>query len=89
MKRFASLLTVQPKTIALLGATGKATALVFARSKDLPHDLAALLKATAARLNSKGGGSPDFAQAGGPPATAEQIKAAIDWATDQLKNQTQ
>ena len=89
LKRFASLLTVQPKPIALLGATGKATALVFARSKDLPHDLAALLKATAARLNSKGGGSPDFAQAGGPPATAEQIKAAIDWATDQLKNQTQ
>ena len=88
LKRFASLLTVQPKTIALLGATGKATALVFARSKDLPHDLAALLKVTAARLNSQGGGSPDFAQAGGPPATAEQIKAAIDWATDQLKNQT-
>ncbi len=78
LKRMAQLLTAQPKTIAILGATGVSLALVFARSKDLPIDLAAPLKATAAQLGAKGGGSPDFAQAGGPVVSEEQLKAAID-----------
>ncbi|MBP7688364.1 MAG: hypothetical protein KA765_10665 [Thermoflexales bacterium] len=78
LKRMAQLLTAQPKTMALLGATGVSLALVFARSKDLPVDLAAPLKATAAQLGAKGGGSPDFAQAGGPVVSEEQLKAAID-----------
>jgi alanyl-tRNA synthetase len=43
LKRMANLLTAQPKTVALLGATGPALSLVFARSKDLSIDLAALL----------------------------------------------
>ncbi len=78
LKRMAQLLTAQPKTMALLGATGVSLALVFARSKDLPVDLAAPLKATAAQLGAKGGGSPDFAQAGGPVVSEEQLQAAID-----------
>ncbi len=78
LKRMAQLLTAQPKTIALLGATGVSLALVFARSKDLSFDLAAPLKATAAQLGAKGGGSPDFAQAGGPVVSDDQLKAAID-----------
>ena len=85
IKRMANLLTAQPKTVALLGATGNALALVFARSKDVSIDLAALLKATAARLGGKGGGSPDFAQAGGPAATEDQIKEAIAWAAKQIE----
>ena len=76
LKRMASLLVAQPKTVALLGATGQSLALVFARSKDLSIDLAALLKAAAARLGGKGGGSPDFAQAGGPAVSEEQLVAA-------------
>ncbi len=84
VKRMASLLVEQPKTVALLGATGAALSLVFARSKDLPIDLAPLLKATAARLSGKGGGSPDFAQAGGPAVSEEQLKSALQWADEQL-----
>jgi alanyl-tRNA synthetase len=84
LKRVASLLVAQPKTVALLGATGQSLALVFARSKDLPIDLGSLLKAAAARLGGKGGGSPDFAQAGGPAVSDAQLQEALDWARAQL-----
>jgi alanyl-tRNA synthetase len=84
LKRMANLLVAQPKTVALLGATGQSFALVFARSKDLPIDLGALLKAAAARLGGKGGGSPDFAQAGGPAVSEEELQDTLRWAREQL-----
>jgi alanyl-tRNA synthetase len=84
LKRMATLLAARPETVALLGATGQSLALVFARSKDLSIDLAALLKLAAARLGGKGGGSPDFAQAGGPAVSEEQLKDTLGWARDQL-----
>jgi alanyl-tRNA synthetase len=87
LKRVASLLVAQPKTVALLGSTGAALSLVFARSKDLSIDLAALLKAAAAQLGGKGGGSPDFAQAGGPAVNEAQLKATLEWARQQLPQQ--
>jgi alanyl-tRNA synthetase len=85
LKRLASLLVAQPKTIALLGATGASLSLVFARSKDLSIDLAALLKAAAGRLGGKGGGSPDFAQAGGLAVSEERLRDTIAWAAEQVK----
>ena len=84
LKRMGSLLTAQPKTVALLGATGQSLALAFARSKDLPIDLAVLLKQAAARLGGKGGGAPDFAQAGGPAVRLEQLQDVLAWAATQL-----
>jgi alanyl-tRNA synthetase len=84
LKRMASLLVTQPKTVALLGATGQSLSLVFARSKDLSIDLGALLKVAAARLGGKGGGSPDFAQAGGAAVSEEQLHDALGWAREQL-----
>jgi alanyl-tRNA synthetase len=84
LKRVANLLTAQPGTVALLGATGQSLALVFARSKDVSIDLAALLKASAARLGGKGGGAPDFAQAGGPAVSEEQLTDTLRWARAQL-----
>jgi alanyl-tRNA synthetase len=54
------------------------------RAQDLSIDLAALLKAAAARLGGKGGCSPDFAQAGGPAVNEEQLAATIRWAREQL-----
>jgi alanyl-tRNA synthetase len=88
LKRMAQLLTSSPKTIALLGATGKSMSLAFARSKDVPSiDLSTLLKAAATRVGGKGGGSPDFAQAGGPVVSEAQIKEVIDWAKSELKSE--
>jgi alanyl-tRNA synthetase len=84
LKRMASLLTGRPKTVALLGATSAATALMFARSKDLPIDLGKLLKETAAQLGGKGGGSLDFAQAGGPAVSEERLRAALAEAAQRL-----
>ncbi len=84
LKRMANLLVAQPGTVALLGATGPSLSLVFARSKDLSIDLAGLLKAAAAQLGGKGGGSPEFAQAGGPAVSEEQLAAALAWAREQL-----
>lgn len=88
LKRMAQLLTAQPKTVALLGANGLSSALVFARSKDLSLDLAAKLKAAAAQLGAKGGGSPDFAQAGGPVVSEAQLQTALDQMVEQLINES-
>jgi alanyl-tRNA synthetase len=89
LKRLAQLLTAQPGTVALLGAiTDAALALVFARSKDVLLDLAAPLKAAAAQLGAKGGGSSDFAQAGGPAVNEEQLKAALAQASAQLQSRS-
>ncbi len=84
LKRVASLLVAQPQTVALLGSTGSSLALVFARSKDVSIDVAQMLKAAATQLGGKGGGSPDFAQAGGPAVSDVQLKAALDRAAQQL-----
>ncbi len=84
LKRMANLLIARPRTVALLGATGAATALMFARSKDLSIDLAKLLKETAAQLGGKGGGSPDFAQAGGPLVSEDRLRASLAEAAQQL-----
>ena len=89
LKRLAQMLTAQPGTVALLGAiTDAALALVFARSKDVPLDLAAPLKSVAAQLGAKGGGSPDFAQAGGPAVSEEQLKATLAQAGAQLQSKS-
>lgn len=81
LRTLAKHLTASSKTIALLGASGEKCALVFARSKDAAGDMNALLKKTFAVLSpegkAKGGGSADFAQGGGSPATLAQVQAAL------------
>lgn len=84
LKRLAQLLTARPQTVVLLGATGSALSLVFARSKDLNLNLSPLLKDTAAALGGKGGGAADFAQAGGPAVSEELLRAALAQAAARL-----
>lgn len=50
--------------VALLATRGAKVQLVFARSKDLPIDLSAALKATLAPAGGRGGGRPELAQGG-------------------------
>jgi len=84
LRKLAKQVVSRPRTVALLGSGGEKPALVFARSSDLPFDMSRLVRDAAARIGGRGGGSPDFAQAGGPPASEEQVQAAIEWAGAQL-----
>jgi alanyl-tRNA synthetase len=84
LRQLARQLIARPRTVALLASSGAKPALVFARSTDLAFDMNRLVRDAAARLGGKGGGAPDFAQAGGPPASDEQVQAAIEWAYQQL-----
>jgi alanyl-tRNA synthetase len=82
LRMLAKQLTAAPKTVVLLGASGEKSALVFARSKDAAGDMNALLKQAFVVLSpegkAKGGGSTDFAQGGGTPATLALMQATLD-----------
>jgi alanyl-tRNA synthetase len=84
LRKLAAQIITRPGTIALLGSGGEKPALVFARSSDVALDMNALLRGAAKRIGGKGGGSPDFAQAGSPPASDEQVQAAIEWAYENV-----
>jgi alanyl-tRNA synthetase len=51
----------------------------------LSFDLNRLVREAAARLGGKGGGQPEFAQAGGPPSSDEQVQAVLEWASEHLE----
>jgi alanyl-tRNA synthetase len=86
VRKLASLLVAQPSTIALLGLSGEQARLIFARSTDASHDMAALLKKTCQALGGSGGGQPQLAQGGGFPG--EQVNAALDRAYQTLTETT-
>jgi alanyl-tRNA synthetase len=54
--------------VALLATSSDPVSLVFAQSKGLPFDMAALLKETVLKMGGGGGGSKDMAQGGVPTA---------------------
>ena len=85
LRRLAKQIISRPQTVALLGSGGEKPALVFARSGDLAFDMNRLVRDAAARLGGRGGGAPDFAQAGGPPASDEQVQAALEGALAALR----
>lgn len=78
LKAIAKRLTAEPGVVALLGAPGEKASLCFARSKDATGDMGKLLRDALAALGAKGGGSTDFAQGGGAPASADQVRQAVD-----------
>ena len=85
LRKTARILIARPKTVALLGSGGENPALVFARSGDASFDMNRLVREAAAQLGGRGGGSPDFAQAGGPAASVERVAAVLEWAFEQLR----
>jgi len=85
LRTLAKKLAGKPKTVVLLGSSGAQPVFVFARSPDLALDLVPLVRGAIERIGGKGGGGkPDFAQGGGPSASEEQVRAAIEWAVSQL-----
>ena len=85
LKAIARRLTAEPGVVALLGAPGEKAGLCFARSKDAAGDMGKLLRDALTALGAKGGGSADFAQGGGVPASAEQVQQAVDRASMALQ----
>jgi alanyl-tRNA synthetase len=61
---------------------------LFARSKELSFDMAKLVADAAERIGGRGGGRPDFAQAGAPATDEAHVRAALDWAAAQLAHNT-
>ncbi len=84
LRKLARQVITRPGTIALLGSGGEKPALVFARSSDVASDMDSLVRGAAERIGGKGGGSPDFAQAGGPPTSDGQVQSAIEWAYENV-----
>ena len=85
LRTLAKKLASKPKMVALLGSSGAQPMFVFARSPDLAFDLVPLVRGTIERIGGKGGGGkPDFAQGGGPSASEDQVRAAIEWAVSQI-----
>ncbi len=81
------------RLIALLGASGDKSQLIFARSQDAAGDMVAALRHALAVLSpegvARGGGAPAFAQGGGVAADLTQVQAAIaaarEWLLAQLR----
>jgi alanyl-tRNA synthetase len=64
LRGLAEHLVAARPAVALLASRGAKVQLVFARSKDLPVDVSASLKATLAPAGGRGGGRPELAQGG-------------------------
>jgi alanyl-tRNA synthetase len=65
--------------VVLFGLAGAKSHLLFARAADIDHDMVALLKSALRVLGStSGGGRPEIAQGGGPPADESSVTEALN-----------
>ena len=85
VKQLASALVGEPRTVALMAATGPAVRLFFLRSPDVPADMCALLHEVTKRYGGGGGGRPEIAEGGGMPE--DKVAEALAWASAQLQAQ--
>lgn len=78
LKTLALQLTQNAGVVALLGTAGAKTQLVFARAADAHGDMKQLLSVAFGILGQgSGGGSPTFAQGGGPASSEDQLHQAL------------
>jgi alanyl-tRNA synthetase len=86
LRAVASRLREHPSTLLLLATSGEGgVRIVCARSDDLEGvDAAAMIRDAAGALGGRGGGSPTLAQGGAPPASEEEVLAALNAAVPAL-----
>lgn len=78
LKALATRINARSHAVALLGTGGQRSLLILTRSGDAPGQMDQLLKQVLPLLGpAGGGGSPQFAQGGGPPAPAGHIERAL------------
>jgi alanyl-tRNA synthetase len=76
LKSVASAIVSSPGFVVVLVTAARPTLVVVARSQDGSAAANELVAALIAKFGGRGGGRPDFAQAGGLNASAEEILAA-------------
>jgi alanyl-tRNA synthetase len=87
LREVARRLVSEPGVVALLGAGEKKAQLCFARSVDIEIDMVPLVRSVSQQLGARGGGgSPDFAQGGGPLMDGGQLDAVLGWAAQEIRN---
>jgi alanyl-tRNA synthetase len=75
----------RPGVVVLFGLAGAKCHLLFARAADVDRDMVPLLKSALGVLGStSGGGRPEIAQGGGPPAEEASVARALNHAKQQL-----
>jgi alanyl-tRNA synthetase len=77
LRMLATAIAAQPGLLAVLVSTATPALVAVARSKDVERACDAIVKELTASFGGRGGGRPDFAQAGGLAAPAEQILARV------------
>ena len=78
LKILANRLVEHPGAVALLGISGEKAQLLFARAEKGPGSMNELLKSALQVLGSAaGGGSPKYAQGGGPAADIDRVEQAL------------
>lgn len=88
LRELARSLVSEPNVVALLGAGDQKANLCFARSPDVDVDLVPLVRETAQKLGSRGGGGkPDFAHGGGTLENTHQLDAVLEWAAQMVREQ--
>lgn len=78
LRALAAALVEYPSVVAFLGLAGANAQLIFARAEGAPGTMGEVIKSALAALGgARGGGSPTFAQGGGPPADVAAVSDAL------------
>ncbi len=84
-KLLAIKLVEQPRTIAMLGTSGRKSHIIAACSQDVALNMNQVLRSIFNTLGSgQGGGRPDMAQGGGMDASTEQLDIAFTRAKQEI-----
>jgi alanyl-tRNA synthetase len=87
VRQLGNYLANQSGVIALLGIFGEEAQLVFCRSADAPGVMSDIIYPALEWLGgARGGGSPSFAQGGGPAASEKIVTQAITVAEQRLRD---
>lgn len=88
LRALGNQLTKNEGVVALLGLAGTKAQLVFSRSTDAPGKMNQLIQPALQLLGPAGGGGTEmFAQGGGPAATVEDVRRALEQAEKLLRRQ--
>jgi alanyl-tRNA synthetase len=83
IRMLANKIAQSGSNVALLGLAGSKSQIIFASSRNIPFEINNILKQTLPFLGeATGGGSAFFAQGGGPAATQEEMRNALEKARE-------